>query len=241
MIGRAAGHLPPLLVPGFHDVGVGRIQHPIFGPRQKLIRRHHLVDQLRRLGLFGLQHLAFQQHRRGGHRPHHARIARRAAAAGEKAHQYLRQPDPAPGCVGHEPTVASKRDLGPDSSAKTRNRAGHRLAALVSLGIQPRALQFPHDPVPVHHEVKKRRCRIVAGCVADRGENIQVHAAREGVLTTCNDNALDPLVGQGAVDKFIHQRECLARQHVHRLARHIPCNDGHAVVVKLISEVGHRI
>jgi hypothetical protein len=62
MVGRAAGHLVALLVPGFHDISVGGRQDPFLGAGQEVLGGHDLIHELRALRLLRVQHPALQQH-----------------------------------------------------------------------------------------------------------------------------------------------------------------------------------
>ena len=239
VIGRAAGHLEALLVPGLDDIGIRRRQNPCLRLRQQLTGRHDLVNQPRALGLLRIQHLAFQEDRRRRHRADHAGIPRRAAAAGEEADKDLRQADLRLRAVGHEAAVTGQRDLCSDTCRGAGQGAGHRLAAFHGLRVHPRAFQLAQDMVAGHGEIEQRLGRVFPRLLADLRQHVQVHPARECFLARGDDDALDGVVGQRGIDHLAHLGEALAAHHVHRLARHVPGQRRNAVGVHGIGEIGH--
>ena len=228
-----------LIISYLDDLGIGRGQHPFLGACKKRIGGDHLIDQPGRFGRFRVKHLALEQHGRCGHRADHARIPRRAAAAGEQAHEDLGQADLGLGIVGHEAAVTGERDLGADARAGAGDGDGHRLAALVGLGVHPRALKLAQDAGAAHGEIKQRLRRIIARLGRDTGQRVQIHPACEGVLARGQHDTLDAGVAERVIDQLIDQRIGFARQHIHRTCLDVPSDDGNAVGALLHREIGH--
>ena len=127
----------------------------------------------------GLEHLAFEQQRRGGHQAEHADQAGGAAGAGEDADQDLGEADAGLGVVGHEAAVAGEADLGADAGRGAGGGPGDGLAALHGLRVHAGALDLPEQAVHRHDAVEEAAGGVVAGALLHAGEHVEVHAGGE--------------------------------------------------------------
>ncbi len=238
VIGRAAGHLVALVIPGLDDHGVA--QNPFTRFLDQLIGGHHLIDHAGGLGLFRVVQLAFKQERRGRHRAQLAHKTCCAARTGENPNHDLGQADFGRGVVGGKDAVTSQRNFKANAKRRARQSGGNRLATLVGLGVHARALDLSQDGMHPHHPVKEPLGGIVARVIAHLGDDVEVHTSREGPLfARGDDHALDGLIRQGLVNQRLKVKKPLAVHNIHRLANGVPCDDGHAVAVGFHREISH--
>jgi hypothetical protein len=176
------------------------------------------------------------------HRAQLAHQPRGAARAGEDADKDFGQPDPRLGVVRDEDAVRGQRQLKTDARGCARQGGGDGLAPLVGLGIHPRAFDLAQQGVHPHRALEETLCRIVARGFLHLGQQVQVHAPREGaVLAAGDDDALHGVVGKRRVDGCVEFLDAIEGHDVHRLARHVPGDDGDAVGVLGHGEIGHVI
>jgi hypothetical protein len=241
VVGRAAGELEALRVPGLDDVGVLGGEHPVLGVLEQLGRGHDLVDQARGLRGLGRHHLAFEQDRGGTHHAEHAGDAGGAAGAGEDADEDLGQADARLGVVGGEAAVAGERDLGADAGREAGGGPGDGLAALVGLGVHARPLDLAQEAVERHQPLEEAARGVGAGGLLHAGDDVEIHAAGEVGLPARDDDAAAGGVAEGAVDGGVELGDALLVEDVHRAARRVPGDGGDAVDIELVVEGGHGV
>jgi hypothetical protein len=235
VVGRAAGHLVALLVPGLDEIGVGGREHPFARAVQQVFRRDDLVDQAGGLGLFGRDELAFQKEGGRRHRAQLADEAGGAARAGEDADHDLREADLGLRVVGGDDAVAGKRQFQPDAERGAGQGRDDGLGPFQGLRVHARAFDLAQHLVHLHHAVEDR----LRAAGAHPGDDVQVHAAGKVLLAGGEHDPLDGRVGEGLVDEGGEEGEGLGRHHVHGFLRHVPGDRGDALGIGGQGEVGH--
>ena len=239
-IGRAAGHLVILAVPGLDKVRLRRRQNPGAGPGKQISGGDNLVHQPGHQRRLGVRELALQQKRRRRHCAHLPNQPCRAARAGEDADLDLGQADLGAGVVGDDDPVTGQRQLQPDPHRRARQCRDHRLAAFERLGVHSGPFDLPQQPVDRHHPVENRlRWRIPARRL-HLGNGVQIHPARKILLGRGDDDALHRRIGQGTVKQRLDLGKACIGHDIHRLARHIPGQDRHAVGACGAGEIAHH-
>ena len=237
MIRRAAGHFIPFGIPGFQNVRILGVQHPVAGGGNRII--HHFVDHTGGLGFVGGQHLALKQQRRRAQQAQLADQTCGATGPGEDTDHDLGQANLGLGIVGGKDAVRSQRQLQPDARSRAGQGGGDGLAALVGLGVHARAFDLAQQTMHLHRALEQALGRIVARTFLHLGQQVQVHPAGKGVFARGDHDALDRIIGQRVVNQIVQLVKTFDRHDVHRLVGHVPRDNRNAVGVLFHGEICH--
>ena len=236
LIGGAARHLVALGIPGFHQIGIGCGQDPLLGPCQQRLGGDNLVNQAGGLCRLRVAQLAFQQEGGGSQRPHLAHQPCRAARAGENADHDLGQADLCLWIVGGNDAVAGQRQFQTNAKGGSRQGRDNRLAALQGLGIHPGAFDPAQDAVNARDAVEDA----LRAVLLHPRDDVQVHAPGKVLFRRSQDDAFYRRIGQRLAHQRIQQGEAFGGHHVHRFARHVPGQGGHAIGIGCQGKIRHH-
>ena len=164
VVGRAAGELVALGVPGLDDVGVGR--RP--APRPCAAARRSsggTTSSIRPAALAAAGASILPSSRRGAAAIRPSMRTRRVVppAPGKMPMRISGRPMRAFGRVGHEAAVAGEADLGADAGGEAGGGPGDGLAALERLRVHAGALDLPQQAVHRHDAVEEAAGGVGAG------------------------------------------------------------------------------